>query len=382
MKFDFVVFGATGLQGRICARDLLNSGYKVLLCGRDASGVTFLLKNKNAKFQNLDLRNYKDVVKIITLSGAKVVVNCAELTYNIQVMKVCLEAKKSLTDLGGLQKITKEQFKLHNAFRENNLICITGCGSTPGISNVMASYAVRAFDSIETINLGFAWDSNIKKFVVPYSMQSIFEEFTSSPILYHNGRFIKENRARCVGTRNFKGIGEQTAYCIVHSEVYTFARYFKNNGLKNVNYFAGFPEHSIRVIKALIETGFNSNNEINIAGERIKPAEFTLNVLKKIRMPAGYKETENIWVEVEGLKKGKKKKVEMNCIVKTISGWEEAGSNVDTGRTISIISQMIQTGLIKESGVYSPEAVIPCETFFEELAKRKMWVYMNEKPIN
>ena len=99
-------------------------------------------------------------------------------------------------------------------------------------------------------------------------------------------------------------------------------------------------------------------------------------------MPAGYKETENIWVEVEGLKKGKKKKVEMNCIVKTISGWEEAGSNVDTGRTISIISQMIQTGLIKESGVYSPEAVIPCETFFEELAKRKMRVYMNEKPIN
>lgn len=35
MNFDFVVLGATGMQGRIVVRDLLEKGYSVLLCGRD-----------------------------------------------------------------------------------------------------------------------------------------------------------------------------------------------------------------------------------------------------------------------------------------------------------------------------------------------------------
>ncbi len=46
MKYDFVVMGATGMQGRIVTKDLLKSGYSVLLCGRDESRVKDLLRNK------------------------------------------------------------------------------------------------------------------------------------------------------------------------------------------------------------------------------------------------------------------------------------------------------------------------------------------------
>src|SRR3989344_5856691 len=103
MNYDFIIFGGTGLQGRICGRDLLESGYSVLLCGRDPSGIRKLLKNKRAGFMAVDL--------------------------------------------GGLQKITKEQFKLHDEFKKAGILCITGCGSTPGIVNIMAAYAVDKFDT-------------------------------------------------------------------------------------------------------------------------------------------------------------------------------------------------------------------------------------------
>ena len=43
-KFDFVVLGATGMQGRIVTKDLLESGYSVLLCGRDKKRVEKILK--------------------------------------------------------------------------------------------------------------------------------------------------------------------------------------------------------------------------------------------------------------------------------------------------------------------------------------------------
>lgn len=382
MRYDFIVFGGTGLQGKICAKDLLENGYSALLVGRDLFHIKDLLKYEKIGFMKVNLNNQKEIVNAIKKSRADVVVNCAELIFNISIMKACLETKKSLIDLGGSQKITLQQFKLHKLFKKSGILNLTGCGSTPGISNIMASYAVKDLDSVYSIDLGFVWDSSIKKFVVPYSIPSIFYEFTEPPIVYFDGKFKRSDRMICTGTYSFKEIGKQTTYCIDHSEVYTFYKYFKDKGLKAVHYMAGFPEHSINVIKMLINLGFNSKEEIEINNVKISPLDFTTKILKKIKMPDGYKEIENIWVKVKGEKNNKKVNRELNCIVKTLKGWEEAGSNVDTGRTISIISQMIKNGLIKETGVYAPEAVVPHKEFFKQLSRREMYVYMNGKRVN
>lgn len=382
MVYDFIVFGGTGQQGKICARDLLESGHRVMLVGRDPRRIEDLLKNTTAIFEQVDLINEIDIIKAIIKSGASVVINCAELLYNVPIMKACLKVKKSYTDLGGLQAITKEQFTLDNDFRKAGILCITGCGSTPGIANVMAAYAVNQFDKVDSITLGFVWDSNKKIFVVPYSMQSIFEEFTAKPVIFHGGKFMSSDRMFCRGVFNFKEIGKQTVYCIVHSEVYTFPRYFKNKGLQNIQYMAGFPEHSIKVIQMLMDLGFDERKELLIEDVSIRPLDFTLKVLKKIKPPKEYKEIENLWVQITGSKEGSIQTSEMNCIVKTVQGWEEAGSNIDTGRTISIISQMLKNGLIEERGVHAPEGCVPHDYFFRELAKRKMLVYQDGKRIN
>ena len=379
---DFIIFGGTGQQGKICARDLLESGHKIMLAGRDIQRIRDLLKNRRAGFIHLDLRDEKAILNAIKKSGAKIVVNCAELLYNVPIMKACLHSNRPCTDLGGLQKITKQQFTLDNDFKKAGILCITGCGSTPGIANVMAAYAVNQFDSVDTITLGFAWDSNLKVFVVPYSMQSIFEEFTEKPVVFQDGKFKSSDRMICRGVFDFKEIGKQIVYCIVHSEVYTFPRYFKYKGLQNIQYLAGFPEHSMRVIQMLMGLGFNEKNKIIAEGMQIQPLDFTLEVLKKITVPSGYREVENIWVQITGIKEGKVHTSEMNCIVHSVKGWEEAGSNIDTGRTISIISQILFNGSIAEKGVYAPEGCVPQKLFFQELAKRKMWVYQDGKRIN
>jgi lysine 6-dehydrogenase len=382
MKYDFVIFGGTGLQGRICARDLLESRYSVLLAGRDPRGIQDLLKNRNAGFESIDLTKQAAIAQLIRKSKAEVVINCAELVFNLAIMKACLKTGRSCTDLGGLQKVTQEQFKLDPAFRKKKLLTITGCGSTPGIANVMAAYAVKQLDTVETIKLGFAWDSNIKKFVVPYSMQSIFDEFTQPPVIFRNGRFLKGNRSECYGTFDFQEVGKQTVYCIVHSEVYTFARYFKDKGIRNIHYMAGFPEHSLRAIQALIDLNAYSSKKIPIDRCQISPLDFTIRTLKQLPIPRGYREVENLWVKLEGTKNKKPLIAEMNCIIKTMKGWQSAGSNVDTGRTISIMSQMLKEGLVSQPGVHAPEAVIPQDLFFKELAKRKMFVYQDGVRIN
>ena len=383
MAYDFIVFGGTGQQGRICSRDLLESGYSVFLAGRDSSRIQGLLhRHKRAGFISVDLRDQRAIVKAIQQSGAKLVVNCAELVFNIAIMRSCLQTKRSCTDLGGLQKVTIEQFKLDAAFKKAGILCLTGCGSTPGIANVMASHAVGKFDTVDTIMLGFAWDSNIKKFVVPYSIQSIFDEFTEAPVIYNNGKFVSSNRMRCQGTFRFKTVGKQTVYCIVHSEVYTFARYFKERGLQDVHYMAGFPQHSLQVIQTLMDLCFSAQKPIEVSGVSLSPLDFTLAVLKRLPIPSGYEEVEDIWVRSSGTKNGKKKEVIMECVVKTVKGWEDAGSNIDTGRTIAVMSEMLLLGLIKEKGVHAPEGAVPHKHFFGELKKRGMHIFENVKKFN
>lgn len=382
MKFDFVVLGATGEEGNIASRDLLESGYSVLLCGRNSSRIVHILKKyKKSKFAYTDLNNIAQTSLVLKNSGAKIAVNCAELTFNINAMKACLNSKMHYLDLGGLQEMTIKQYKLDKKFKNKSLVALLGCGSTPGTSNIMVSYAVNQLDSVEHIELGFAWDSNIKKFILPYSIESIVYELTTPPIILDNGNFKKIPACTHEGTIKFKKIGKQNTYCIVHSEVFTFYKYFKNKGLKFVHYKAGFPEHSFKTIDTLIKLGFGSKTPINIHGINIRPIDFTREVLKKIEKPKNYREIENIWIKVYGKLNGIKKKIEMDCIVNTLKSWEEAGSNVDTGMSISIMAQMLKKGFINKIGVTAPEIAVPHLEFFKGLKKRGMIVYYNNKKI-
>ena len=382
MTFDFVVIGATGEQGSIASRDLLEAGYRVLLCGRRPRTIKKFLKNKCARFATVDLRNIAATAKIIRASGSAIVLNCAELTWNCHAMESCLRANAHYLDLGGLHEMTKKQFAFDARFRRKKLTALIGCGSRPGIANVMVAYAVMDFDLVDHIDLGFAWDSNMKTFVLPYSFESIIHELTVPAIVLENGRFEEVQACSLEGMTSFLGVGRQSLYCIVHSEVFTFHRYFVSKGLKSVHYKAGFPLHSYTVIKTLLDLGFASKEPLCLSGSKIIPLDWTSDVLRRIPRSKQYKETEDIWAKIYGTSQGKPKRVEMDCLVKTTPGWGSAGSNVDTGRTAAVMAAMLHRGEITMTGVTAPEECVPSEIFFRELYKRGMRVYKNGKPIH
>src|SRR3989344_5635560 len=231
MGFDFVVLGATGMQGRIVSRDLLEKKYSVLLCGRDKPRVEhFLRKFRKSNFSFFDARNIDMIYDIVLKSGSKVVINCVEGDYNLNILKACVKARANCIDLGSEIWMTKKQFALDDDLKKRDIISITGCGSVPGIGNVMLRYAADKFDKIDTIEVGFSWDSNIKKFVKKIPLSSIIEN-------YH------------------RKIGKQKEFYVRHPETYTFYKYYKNKGIKNIRFYAGFPEHSFDAIITLIELG-------------------------------------------------------------------------------------------------------------------------------
>jgi lysine 6-dehydrogenase len=267
--------------------------------------------------------------------------------------------------------------------KKKNILSITGCGSVPGIGNVMLRYAAEKFDKIEEIEAGFAWDSNMKKFVVPFSIQSILEEFTGKADFIKNHKWTYMMPSESLRIGKHRAIEDEPEFLVGHHpEPFTYYHYYKHKGVKNVKFYAGFPNHSYNTIKSFVELGFYRKTPIEFKGMKIFPDEYLTQVLKDLGYPKGYTEKENLWVHIYGSNNGKKKDILMECIVPTLKGWEDAGCNIDTGMPASIMAQMIKENIITAKGSSSPEGVVPPEPFFKELRKRKMIVYENGKVIN
>src|SRR3989338_8638944 len=397
MKYDFIILGADGMQGDIVIRDLLKQGYTVFAADLYKTRIKKILQRtspKKIRFSFIDLRNIDAIAALLKKKKSDIVINCADMYWNLNVYKACATTRKHCVDLGSWVELTERQLATHKLFKAIGRTAITGCGSVPGIGNVMLRYAAQKFDRITGINVGFAWDYNQKKFVVPFSMKSILEEFTYSPRFIKHGKWVKIKPLAISIRRKFKLIGYQQSFLVYHPELYTFYRYYKDKGVQNIRFFAGFPGHSLEKIYSLIDLGFHSDKPVAIKefGVRVAPFDLLNPVLKRLGSPVGYTESENLWVEIKGIKNkkspaspskaGRAKTILMECLVPPAKGWEEAGCNIDTGFPAVIIAKMIKDGIIQERGSFAPETVVPEKEFFEELAKKKLRVYENGRAIN
>lgn len=380
---DFLILGGGGMQGKIVARDLLESGRSIFLADLYEDGAGKIVNRyPEVKFAKVDLRDLAATARLIREVGPSVVVNCAEGDWNLNVYKVCLAEKKNVIDLGSDIPMTRDQLAMHGAYREAGITAITGCGSTPGVNNIMFRYVHEQLDELEAVEAGFAWDANIKKFVVPFSIQSIIEEFTEPAPHIVNGEWRESSPMDTVEEREFRTIGRQKCFLVRHPETHTFYQGGKRDGLKHVLFYAGFPDHSFNAIKNFIDCGLASKEPIVVGGAKILPLDALTQTLRNVEPPDGYREKENLWVKVAGKKNGERREITMECLVDTIDGWEDAGCNIDTGMPASIIAQMVSDGVIAERGSFPPGSVVPPDRFFQALRRRQMAVCQNGRLIN
>lgn len=381
-RHDFLIFGATGMQGRIVTRDLVERGYRLFVSDLQRADLAVLREKYPAlSSAPLDLRNTAGIARLITRVRPAVVINCAEGDWNMDVYRAALGVGAHVMDLGSEIPMTKEQLALHGAFKRARLTAITGCGSTPGINNVMLAHAAKDFERLDHVQAGFVWDSTHRQFVVPFSMESIIEEFTIPATALKDGRWEKTPPLETVQRMKFRGVQGQRCFYARHPEVYTFHHCYRRKGLKTVEFFAGFPDHSYEYI-ATLAASLGEDRTVDVPGQGRVPLASLTRVLEELHpAPADYLERENLWVVLRGVAGGQEREVVMECLVPTLVGWEDAGCNVDTGFPASIIAQMILKESITRRGSFEPGPVVPAEEFFRELEDRGMRVFRDGRPL-
>lgn len=369
-----------GAIGKLIAEDLFKTFKgEIILLGRDLKRLKQLAKGK----KNVEVRyaNVSDV-KILAraFKGIDVVVHAVHHEFNLNVMMACLKSKSHYVDLGGLFHYTKKQLKLNKKFKKANLTAILGIGAAPGITNVLAKYGSNFLDKVDTIDINIgAKDSSTYKQTSPltnsYSLQTIFEEFSWNPAIFTNGRlkFLEP----ISGRENYlfpEPVGLQKPQYTIHSEIATLPSTLH---AKNVSFKIAFDDDFVNKISLLRELGFVSEERVFLRGKEFITKFLSLEILKRLSKPVieNINQYEIISVIVKGKKSGQNKKVVLEAHIKGINDTIDR----DTSVPASIAAQMIANGGINRRGVFPPELIVPEKEFFEELSKRKIYVYMNKR---
>jgi len=150
-----VVLGG-GLIGRCAVRDLIeNQQVTEIVVGdiqtQQLNNFVAELKTKKIQTETVDVRNHEATARI--LKDSDVVLNAVQYYFNLDVMKAALMARTHYLDLGGLFHTTKKQLELDAEFKKAGVTAVVGMGAVPGISNIMARWAVDHLDSVDTIRV-------------------------------------------------------------------------------------------------------------------------------------------------------------------------------------------------------------------------------------
>ena len=377
----FAVLGGTGMMGRIAVRDLFESGPRneVILAGTDmdrSERAAAAYGSPRVSPARVDVRDRRSLS--LVLRDCDVAVNCVQYEHNLQVMEGALAAGAHYVDLGGLYYTTLKQLKLDGKFRKAGLSAVLGMGSTPGITNVLAASGSEGLDRIHSIDVKFgAADFSRyegRPFPVPYSISTLIDEFTLPPVVFRNGKIVKEKPLGGIESVRFPPpVGRKTAFYTLHSELATFPASFGSKGVRNVSFRVSFERDFVEKILFLADTGMSSERPVDFGGKRMVPREFLAKVLSLRKKPKVKKleDYECLMVELSGWKKGKRKKARIACLARSSARWGVPAGDVDTGTPPSIVAQMQARGALGP-GAYPPEFHVPAGPFFEELQKRGM----------
>ena len=298
------VLGA-GAMGSAAAVLLSRHGeVDLLVVDVDAARTASVGERAGAEARPLD----PDEQLATVLKDVSAVAACLPYRLNLEVMEAALAAGCHYADLGGLFHVTLKQWELHDRFRDAGLSAVMGIGSAPGITNVLARLGADELDavtSIEMVNGAVDLSEGGGAFGVPYSAETILDEFTLPAMVFEDGELREVAAGSGVIDWAFpEPIGTQPAMYTLHSEPATLPRTIP--GVRDVRWRLALPRAVHEGFAFLVETGLASRDPVMTSSGPVVPRDVLAAVLNRLSARDGEPaDREVIDVRVAGARDGK-----------------------------------------------------------------------------
>ena len=300
------------------------------------------------------------------LREVEAVAACIPYRLNIPVMEAALEAGCHYADLGGLFHTTLKQLELNERFEAAGLSAVLGIGSAPGITNLLAKRGADALDEVRSIDLLDGAVEPGGEFALPYSAETVLDEFTMPAMVFEDGEMNELPAATGAIRYRFPDpIGEQEAFYTLHSEPATLPRTIP--GVRDVRWRLALPVNIAQGFRLLTAVGLASEAPVPLSTSTVVPRELLIHLLNQLPEAEGPPhDVECIDVVVEGTRSGEPARVLARAMFLPSPEGLSAGS-FGTAIPIATVARWQAGGRVRP-GVHPPETAVDVEAFLADLA--------------
>ena len=211
------------------------------------------------------------------MAGAAVVVNALPKPFVLPVARAALATRVPTIDLSSLSPALRA---LDAEARGVGALYVAGCGSSSGLTNMLAKHGARGLDRVETIDIAFA--SFRAMALSPASIRGVFWEFGPDTPRGYFAAGVYQPAGCFAGAQLVEfapPIGPQTVYYVPHSEVESLPR---NLAAPSVAVRGTFTPKAMRLMQALADYGFFAPGSVEIAGQPMERRELIAAYLAQV----------------------------------------------------------------------------------------------------
>ena len=353
MKTQKIIVLGSGLVGAPMAMDLAKDPqFDVTVADISSESLKKCALNKSIKTIQADLA---DAVKVKELvSGQDMAVNAVPGFLGFQTLRAVIEAKKNVIDIAFFPE---DPFILDELAKKNRVTAIVDCGVAPGMSNILVGHIHHLLDSTRSALIYVGGLPELR--IWPYEYKAVFspldviEEYIRPARYVENGKIVVRPALSDSEYLNLPNISSLVAF---NSDgLRTLARTLDIPNMKEKT--LRYPGH-IEKIAVLRETGFFSQEPLEINGVRIRPLDFTAKLLFPIwKLQPGETDITVMQVVVEGEKGGDKLRYTYDLFDRFDSASGIHSMARTTGYTATAAVRMVGRGLYKRQGIIAPEFI-------------------------
>lgn len=356
---NIIVLGA-GMVGSAIAIDM-DKKHKVTLTDLNEKALKKAkLKCSSLNIQKLDVTNKSSLQSIIKPFDLVICAVPGFLGY--ETLKSIIEAKKNVVDISFCPENALE---LDALAKKNNVTAIVDCGVAPGMDNIILGYynEKMKLTNFECLVGGLP---KVKKwpfyYKAPFSPIDVIEEYTRPARYIENFKLITKEALTDCEYLNFDNIGTLESFNTdgLRSIIHTMS-HIPNMKEKTLR----FPGH-VEFIKGLKESGFFSEDKMNINDTKVSTLDFTSKVLfKEWKLEEDEEEFTVMRVTVKGENRQEKiEEVVYELYDEYCHDTKTSSMSRTTGYTATAAANMFLDGLFNEKGVIPPERIGKYETCF------------------
>jgi len=352
---NIAVLGA-GMVGSVMTVDLAKEHSVTSIDVNEKNLERVQKLNASIKTIKADLKDYTSYKAL--LQPFDLVVTAVPGFMGFDTLRAVIECGKDVADISFFPE---NALALDALAKEKNVTVITDCGVAPGMSN----YIIGRYDKQMQIDAFEVYVGGLPKirkkpfeYKAPFSPVDVIEEYTRPARLMENGSIIIQPALTEREWMYFDEIGTLETFNTdgLRSLLFTMP-HIKNQKEKTLRY----PGH-IDLIIALKESGFFSEEKINVDGKEISPLQLTSKILFN-EWKLGEEEEELTVMKV--ILKSGEKTIEYNLLDRYDTVNKNSSMSRTTGYTCTASTNLIAKKIFIEKGVFPPELVGKHEPAFD-----------------